>query len=65
MVKRSEVMISVMPCTRELLRDNIAAAEGRHMNIVVQRALRQYANRSKEYRLHNALNQPISGRGAS
>ena len=30
--KRSEVMISVMPCTRELLR-SLAAAEGRHMNI--------------------------------
>ena len=36
MVKRSEVMISVMPDTRELLR-NVAAAEGRHMNTVVQR----------------------------
>ena len=32
MVKRTEITIAVMPCTRELLRD-IAAAEGRHMNI--------------------------------
>ena len=55
-------MIVVDNGTREIIRE-LARAEGRDMWKVVERAVTQYANRSRDYQ--NALNQSISARGAS